>query len=87
VSASSRAHPRSRRRPPAGVTAASIRIDVRLTRDEGFSKYFAAWGELARWLESPAFTGQSDLVSSIRVIHVAAQADASGLAGGRGDRQ
>jgi hypothetical protein len=54
-----------------------IRADVRLTSSEGFTKRFETWEGVAAWLTSPDFLKGSAAVSSVRLVHQAAQEDAA----------
>jgi hypothetical protein len=54
---------------------APIRADVRLTNNKGFTRRFSSWENVAAWLTSNSFLGGSSAVTSIRLVHIAAQAD------------
>ena len=70
-----REHRMSARRPRSRgpFPAAAIRADVRLTSGDGFTRYFSAWTEVAEWLGSPGYLAKSGTVSSVRLVHSAAQ--------------
>ena len=67
-------HPRR----PRGTGGAAIRADVRLVDGEGFTRRFQNWTEVANWLTSPSYVKGSPAVSTIRLVHVAAQARPGG---------
>jgi hypothetical protein len=69
MSASSRAHPRARRRP-LSETFGRVRADVRLAAGGGYQRYFARWDEVGRWLASPEYLTESPGVTSVRLLHL-----------------
>jgi hypothetical protein len=56
------------------ILGAPIRADVRLTNSESFTKFFRTWNDVSAWLASPEFIKGSAAISSMRLIHQAAQA-------------
>jgi hypothetical protein len=58
-----------------GAAASRIRADVRLVTGEGFTRRFQNWAEVANWLTSPAYVKGSDAITTVRLIHTAAQRD------------
>lgn len=73
-------------RRPRGTTAAAIRADIRLVSGEGFTRRFANWAEVGAWLTSPAYIKGSPAISTVRLIHTAAQRDAPQAGGTAGTR-
>jgi hypothetical protein len=51
------------------ILSAPIRVDVRLTSNEGFTKRFGTWEEVTAWLASPGFLKGTPAVTSIRIVH------------------
>ena len=56
------------------ILSAPIRADVRLSNAEGFTKFFRTWDDVHTWMASPGFAMSSAGITSIRLIHQAAQA-------------
>ena len=53
---------------------APIRVDVRLTDNKGFTRRFGTWEAVSDWLSSPEFLRGTPAITSVRVVHLAAQA-------------
>jgi hypothetical protein len=61
--------------------SSAVRADVRLTNGKGFTRRFGTWDEVRAWLGSPEFIKGTPAISSVRLIHKAAQAGGTGFCG------
>jgi len=67
----------------AKAIPAVVRADVCLVAGGGFVRRFGSWDEARDWLQSPGLVRQLPGISSIKLVHVAAQRDAAPTAGDR----
>lgn len=69
-----------RGRTARGAGGGQVRADVRLTAGGGYTKRYAAWSEVAEWIQSDRFAEESASINSIRLINLHSGQDGDRLA-------